>query len=633
MPTGSTVGIGTTIVNALVSAGFTSYLSAAIAGVNSAIAAAESAVANQPSATASASTGGRRPSSTGSISRSLMNSLQSRTQNSEDAVQIHLERIVVLDEAKEPYKVGISRVDKILLDTVDDVNDKINDVNRAYQARIDSGCRTDLFWRLISAHATATPAAAGASASRFGSTSDGSFVYNYTYKCTRLNPTGYPSLPTPTELQTLGGLGRQLSAGRGASRGTTQASGLGPSVVGIGTDSVDIVGFGTNGVDIQTREFPLNTLHGLERVDLYGLKMYDEPYTADIGDTHVTQFIGTCGVGTNFVVAMSPINTGGLQNIKSGQLLICDKPNVFVSEAYVITGVGTAIANLSGINTVSVGVTAVVVPKLTLDANTIGNAFAPEDNGNFVTFTVLTNPNELGNLGIGRTTSPFVPQTVKCPMQRSDIGKGIRLEFINNGDPAASPTWNPFMEGEFDPDSNIGSSSQAEVLNNLNRNRVREPRVGAGRVHHRIGFDFAPVIYTNPNRTEYRLATEGETVVLRGYRMGESPPSSALSGGLYRSFNPVGSAAGIVALPSCSVGVSSALNLTINVAAAATASIASTTIQSQIELANVLRDDMMDINLRIWSERTLLFDSNERISTYSSRENLINSLGSILGDY
>jgi len=631
MPTGSTVGIGTTIVNALVSAGFTSYLSAAIAGVNSAIAAAESAVANQPSATASASTGGRRPSSTGSISRSLMNSLQSRTQNSEDAVQIHLERIVVLDEAKEPYKVGISRVDKILLDTVDDVNDKINDVNRAYQARIDSGCRTDLFWRLISAHATATPAAAGASASRFGSTSDGSFVYNYTYKCTRLNPTGYPSLPTPTELQALGGLDRQLSAGRGASRGTTQASGLGPSVVGIGTDSVDIVGINAAGITT-IRTFPLNTLHGLERVDLYGLKMYDEPYTADIGDTHVTQFIGTCGVGTNFVVAMSPINTGGLQNIKPGQLLICDKPNVFVSEAYVITGVGTAIANLSGINTVSVGVTAVVVPKLTLDANTIGNAFAPEDNGDFVTFTVLADPDSLGNLGIGRTTSPYVPQTIKCPMQRSDIGKGIRLEFINNGDPAASPTWNPFMEGEFDPDSNIGSSSQAEVLSNLDRNRVREPRVGAGRVHHRIGFDFAPIIYTNLNRTKYRLATEGETVVLRGFRMEETPSPSDLA--LYRSFNPEGgSGAGVTYLPSCSVGVSSALNLTINVAAAATASIASTTIQSQIELANVLRDDMMDINLRIWSERTLLFDSNERISTYSSRENLINSLGSILGDY
>ena len=260
MPTGSTVGIGTTIVNALVSAGFTSYLSAAIAGVNSAIAAAESAVANQPSATASASTGGRRPSSTGSISRSLMNSLQSRTQNSEDAVQIHLERIVVLDEAKEPYKVGISRVDKILLDTVDDVNDKINDVNRAYQARIDSGCRTDLFWRLISAHATATPAAAGAPP-RGGSTSDGSFVYNYTYKCTRLNPTGYPSLPTPTELQTLGGLGGQLSAGRGASRGTTQASGLGPRVEGIGTDSVDIVEINAAGVTA-VRTFPLDTLHG-----------------------------------------------------------------------------------------------------------------------------------------------------------------------------------------------------------------------------------------------------------------------------------------------------------------------------------------------------------------------------------
>lgn len=616
--------------------GIATYFAVAAQTTSNTISTATSAVNNLSYIAASASTGGRELSSSGgrSIKKSLTDSLQSRLENSDDAKQIHLERIVVLDEAKEPYKVAITKVDNLLLDVVEDINNKLNDVNNAYQSRIDAGCKTDLFWRLVlkvdQPGSGSTTTSGNKSRSIFSKDSSGNSI-QYHYICTKLNPKGYASLPNPTNLMKLAGLPPNPRGFKGI-YGSTQTN----FSVGIGTDSVDMVGVGTTGNGITTKSFPLDTTNGLERVDLYGLKMYDEPYTADIGETLITQFIGTCSVGTNTVIAMSPINMGGLQqNIKVGQLLICDKPGVFVGEAYSIVGVGTAIANLSGINTVSTGMTSVVVPKLTLDTNVIDNAFAPEDGGSYVTFTVLSDPNSLGNLGISNITSPYVPQIIKCPMVRSDSGKGTRIEFVNNGDQSCSTTWNPFMEGEVNPDATINSTSASEILAQMETNRIKEPKVGAGRLYYRHGFDHAPVIYDsagpyqNANGDKYKFAKEFDKAILYGFAMDESPNENPA---FYRSF-VTAPKVGIEPLPACSSTINNNINLAITTANLAVAGISSTTIQSYIELANMLRDDMMDINLRIWGERLLLGDSTEKISTYTDRQSIINSLDDILGDY
>lgn len=611
--------------------GIGTYLAVAAQTASNTLSTATNAVHNLSYAAVSASTGGRELSASGRrpIKKSFTDSLQSRLENSDDANQIHLERIVVLDEAKEPYKIGISRVDSRLLDIVENVNDKLNDVNDAYQARIDAGCKTDLFWRLIlkTVIGVGTTSSSGYKGkSQFEQ--EGADGSEYYYICTKLDPKGYSSLPNPTDLMKIAGLPKPEE--RGAYPDSINLS------VGFGTDSVDMVGVGTTSNGITVRSLPLDTLEGLEKVNLYGLKMYDEPYTVDVGDTFITQFIGTCGVGTNTVIAMSPINVGGLQeSIRVGQLVICDKPGVFIGAAYSIIGVGTAIANLSGINTVSTGVTASVVLKLTLDANVIDNAFAPEDGGSFVTFTVLSDPNSLGNLGISNLTSPFVPQTVKCPMVISDKGKGVRIEFVNNGDRSCSTTWNPFMEGEVNPDATITATSASSILAQMEANRVKEPKVGAGRLHYRLGFDYAPVIYDsngpyqNANGDKYKFAEEFDEVILKGFAMDEGP---AAGPAYFRSFvtEPI---AGIEPLPSCSSSINTAIGLAITVADQTVAGIANTTIQSYIELANMLRDDVMDINLRIWGERILLGDSTERITTYANRQSTINLLGDILGDY
>jgi hypothetical protein len=542
-----------------------------------------------------------------STSETLFTFLSNRITVSQSQQDVHIERIIVLDDAKNVYLSAIERIDRLLLGSLNDVNDTINAVNDAYQARIDSGCRTDLFWRLVDIQQEVDVGGGGEDRSTVD--------YSYVYECTRINPGGYPSVGQPPENDPFAEL-------FGVSSTRVSAA---STFVGVSTTTVDYV-TGPNG---EYEEVPLDSLFGFQAVDLYGLKLYDEPYTRDIGDTFVTSFIGTCGVGTNFVVAMTTLNSSAFSRIQPGQLLTCDKPNVLASDAYVITGVTTTIADLTGISTASSasGIGSAVVPKIILDDTTLLPADAPEDNGNYVTFTVLVDPDTLGDLSIGRNETPYVPQTIKCPMTLSDVGKGVRVEFDNSGAPSGADTWNQFLEGELDPDAKISGGNENQIRREIERNRVREPNLGAGKVFHKLGFRYAPVVYTGTNG-QYRLAKEGETVILRSGRMGV--PATSSLGFSFRPFGFLGDSAGVELLPDCSSSTEETINTSITTSSSAVNGLSSTTIQDRLGATNMLRQDLSDINIRIWSERQLLGDAIERQGTYEERTNILNALSSII---
>jgi len=537
-----------------------------------------------------------------SSSNTIENFLNERISTATTQEEVHLERIIVLDNAKNEYVDAIRRIDTTLLSTVDEVNDSIYAVNDAYQNRIDTGCRTDLFWRLVGISSQSN------TVSNPGGRTLSPPQYNYTYECVRISPTGYPSVgdpPPPFNPFSLSAASRIVSSGPG----------LG-NTIGVSTTTVEYVA-DTQGTH---ESVPLDDLFGFQPVNLYSLKMYDEPYTIDIGDTFVTSFIGTCGIGTNIVIAMTPNISGGISNITPGQLLICDKPNVFNTDAYVITGVSTATANLSGINTTNPdSMREVVVPKLILDDNTIQPVFAPEDDGNYVTFTVLSNPDSISDLGLSSDAQPYVPQRIKCPMTSSDRGKGVRIEFDNSGAASGTRTWNQFLEGQTDPDARISGNNESELRRSIRENIVREPVLGGGKVFNKLGFRVAPVIYTNTDRTQYRFAREGETVVLRA-RMGQPSIPSIFD---FYGFGRTQDSAGVIELPLCSGSTNSLLRDAQDVSDRIIAGVASTTIQDNITVANMLRDDLNDINIRIWSERQLLGDAQQRQSTYRQRRTLV----------
>ena len=55
----------------------------------------------------------------------------------------------MLDLNKRPHEEMVKIVDTDVVKLIDTANNRIIDKQTAYQDRIDSSCRTDLFWRLL----------------------------------------------------------------------------------------------------------------------------------------------------------------------------------------------------------------------------------------------------------------------------------------------------------------------------------------------------------------------------------------------------------------------------------------------------------------------------------------------------
>jgi hypothetical protein len=86
-----------------------------------------------------------------------------------------------------------------------------------------------------------------------------------------------------------------------------------------------------------------------------------------------------------------------------------------------------------------------------------------------------------------------------------------------------------------------------------------------------------------------------------------------------------GPSAGVIRLPSCSSDVDNLVRETERISSEIIAGLSSATTQNNIEIANMLRDDLSDINIRIWSERQLLGDAIERQGTYAKRLTDVNN--------
>ena len=167
-------------------------------------------------------------------------------QNCDKSMQVALEQIEffqdqvkIVDNEKVPYDDSIRRLDANLLEQTQVVNREFDVVESAYQDRIVSGCKTDMFWRVTDVNTQITPDKA-------------------TLVCTKLTPGGYDILTKH-------------------------------GVVGLGST----VGYLHPGTDEATY-YPCNDTiqeelgigfgytFGFDPRNYYGLKYYDEPYSEDM---------------------------------------------------------------------------------------------------------------------------------------------------------------------------------------------------------------------------------------------------------------------------------------------------------------------------------------------------------------
>ena len=348
------------------------------------------------------------------------------------------EAISALNASKEDHDFAINALDTLCFNQTNEINDAINDVGAAYQAKVDAGCRSDLLWRVVSySPGSGTP----------------SDPATWGLECIRVQAGNYE---------------QKSSSGIGSAFAFVEPNGTGGITSSHRSDGVlaNVVGFAT---------------------DFYhGIKVFDEPYAQSVSDTFVLGGVGTCGLGTNRLYLMNPTksatNTVGDQNVglKTGMIIQSETGGIFPQTSVDIVGIGTTMADLRSIDA-GISTYATEITVLTLESNTIGMATAPMPDGSWPNFIISKDPNSLSveDWAVDMKDPAYVPQTLKM-MNSTSIGTGTSVAYDNSGEPNIIREWNPFLLGFVDP------NDWSTV--------VTRPEVGAGRSHYIVGFGSFPVI-------------------------------------------------------------------------------------------------------------------------------------------
>lgn len=436
-------------------------------------------------------------------------------------IEYFQDQVAIVDNEKSLYDQGIVAIDADLYNSIEDLNNSFIGVQSAYQDRINVGCRTDMFWRVV-----------GITTDEYG------FIVDYTLTVTQLTGIGYSS-------------------------------------VGIGTSTVDFLESSGS-----ITQYSLDSTFGLQERKLYGLKYYDEPYAKDIGDTFVTSFIGTISLGSNKLTVMNPVGSGISEYFQSGQIVISSKDGVFpVLSTVKITGIGVTVVDLTKVNP-GIGTSSSIVNILTLDTVASLSVKAPESDGSFVSFSVITDPAEVASEGrrkyeLNFFQHPFVPQTVGI-ITREDIGIGVSIILDSSGNPSASQGWNPDMNG-FEVDGTV----------------ITPPNVGADKIYYRVGFTETPSYLGVPK-------TLGQTITVMG---------------LSSLYTNLSSCAAQETTLTTKIGIASAKE---------TAFIADGgDVSLKINASNALRLERNQYNLRIWGLRQSIGGENEEIDRYDALKTYI----------
>lgn len=440
-------------------------------------------------------------------------------------------QILLTDAEKELYDNGIIAIDKDLFGDINSTNNTIQAVKDAYQARIDAGCRTDLFWKIT-----------GFSTSGGGGSP---ISYDFSLEVDQLGDVGYAT--SITHLDSSGGI-------------TTYAAGT--VVIGTGNKSDN----------------------------LYGLKYYDQRYLKDIGDTTIGEFIGVVGAGSTELAIVSQISDELIQEYEPTNLVISGKEGLFSGDYNTIVGFGSTTIYSTEIETITgIATTALEVSTIILQNNTVGFASLPESDGSYVTFTVVTDPDDEQALqerfkySVKFTKNPFSPETIGI-MNSSTLGRGYKIEVDNSGKPPETQEWKPELEG---------TEKKGET--------IKEPKVGAGKIYYKIGFTDEPVDALGDP------ASKGDT---RTVSIASYNPALVASQ-VYSAISQSG----------CGT-LNAAISTTETTRDAAESSLSTT---DKINAANALREERNKYALQIWGLRQSIGGENDEVDRYNSLIGYINT--------
>ncbi len=516
------------------------------------------------------------------LTADLIGRLEDDFKFKKDNVNHLIDELILADGEKLLYDRGIIALEAEVLKQIEVVNKKIQKVVKAYKARIEDDCKSDLFWRVAEVD--------------LGAGTGG--MDKVTLECTRLK-LNYDVFDTVIE--------SSGSAYRGG--GGVAGVGIGSTVAFVGSTGIVTYypvnkSYGNELIDEDylTQDEEVNKVNfindhkfGFSTKNKFGLKIYSEPYDKDIGDTLVSEFIGICTAGFKEVIVMEDFISIG-NTIGAGQLIVCDKPGVIFPGTKVV-GIGTTVFNLRKFNipgiSTSTNATTVGIVSISIACG-VGVSAPDDDDGNFVDFRILNDPPDV-NFDDGRKRydlsfdqDPFTPQTISIATT-STIGTGISVYIDNSGHPTSAQSWDRMMK-----DFPVEFGGQ------------KEPKVGAGKALYRDGFDHAPIGFGGSR------AQEGDTLTVQV----NSGLATDLSSPTYAN-TPITL---YEALSSCSTAVNDAIDDAIAAADAAEAELNGKNSDNLVllETSNALRTERNGIQLGIHGMRRVLYTLNEELDRFKS---------------
>jgi len=515
-------------------------------------------------------------------------------------------QIIVLDNKKDVYDVGIFRADNYLLQRTEELNVSINDVADAYQERINQNCRTDLFWRLIgittSLRETSSGSGPNAGVTTYVDT-------NYTIYCEQLNSAGYEPrgnyFPPPDPLKPI----------------DQQTYLFDPNklyVMDQSSQNATLGGF---------TEYPLDSKFGLvptEGDNYHGWKVREEPYSEDLLDPVLSVGLGTMKLSQNKLIfdVLQPVDqqSPGLVGIVTGGVITCDTPGLWFDDRTSIVSYGTTVVGL-GTTAISGDVIESGEARRTF---VITEDFAmrdvniPEVNGQFTNFSILKGPDDINfnKLALKRTgetedeLSPYTPQRV-CMMTEALIGKGVSIEYNNFGQPNACKEWNKFLLGYPDPADPVEIDGDANTTFNI----VQEPNVGGGKIWYRDAFTVFP-IDTGGGYAQVGQIRELEKISSTQPILPPPLPNHTI----YSTAYPNGQCPNLDSIISDKEDYRDDLESDFS----DDLDNSESRVAKLYQLTNALREERNELNLRIWAYRVQMGNQETNVDTWDKRLDVIN---------
>ena len=421
----------------------------------------------------------------------------SRKQVTDETVVLN-EQLALVDVIIDEYDDLIIKLDKKIQPLLPPINYQIDQVQKAYLDRISHGCRSDLTWQLQEEKEMN--------------------IYNNPKQQVKV----YQVVKDPSTFRFLGYYGPKYYK-------FPKNREYGSNVV----ETIDDADANVNSKILHIFDEDAETLTGFTTGRLSGIKTGDfitdslsNPYIFQAGaGTSITGFGLTNYAKYNY--AVSGFCTSGDNKIYGDQRIgfitdfsigdeVYGAPDRsgagIVPNGTTITGFGTAVGIVTFVN--DAGITTGV--EVTLDFATLSNSItnniskdigtsfyvgvvssyyyadlsaAPNATGISSSFIIIR-PGDVSNIEFESTKNPIDPVEIGIA-RGANIGKGHRLELINNGDPDITAQWREIIE---DP----------------------EPAVGAGRVEYYIGTTQWPTISRRDSDGDVTTthATLGQRVIV-----------------------------------------------------------------------------------------------------------------------